>query len=220
MIEVRDIYKRFDGQEVLKGISLHVASGQVVSIMGSSGAGKSTLLSIIGTLENPDSGSVHIDGTDVSTLRDRALADFRNRYIGFVFQFHYLIPELTATENVCLPAMIAGERKSQCEKRAREILDFLGLSHRQNAYPSTLSGGEQQRVAFARALINRPKVVLADEPTGNLDTENATLLHNMIRDLRNEFGQTFVVVTHNPSLAAVSDVTFTMKDGRILHHEG
>ena len=220
MIEVRDIYKRFDGQEVLKGISLHVASGQIVSIMGSSGAGKSTLLSIIGTLENPDSGSVHIDGTDVFTLRDRALADFRNRYIGFVFQFHYLIPELTATENVCLPAMIAGERKSQSEKRAREILDFLGLSHRQNAYPSTLSGGEQQRVAFARALINRPKVVLADEPTGNLDTENATLLHNMIRDLRNEFGQTFVVVTHNPSLAAVSDVTFTMKDGRILHHEG
>jgi lipoprotein-releasing system ATP-binding protein len=188
--------------------------------MGSSGAGKSTLLSIIGTLENPDSGSVHIDGTDVFTLRDRALADFRNRYIGFVFQFHYLIPELTATENVCLPAMIAGERKSHCEKRAREILDFLGLSHRQNAYPSTLSGGEQQRVAFARALINRPKVVLADEPTGNLDTENATLLHNMIRDLRNEFGQTFVIVTHNPSLAAVSDVTFTMKDGRILHHEG
>ncbi|MCX8081047.1 MAG: ABC transporter ATP-binding protein [Bacteroidia bacterium] len=217
MIHAQDIHKSFDGNEIVKGVTLHIHKGEIVTIMGSSGAGKSTLLSILGTLEKPDKGKVLIDGTDVFNLNDKALSVFRNQHIGFVFQFHYLLPELTALENVCLPARISGTSVAEAEKRAKQLLDYIGLTHRMHALPSVMSGGEQQRVAVVRALINQPKVILADEPTGNLDTENARLLHEWFGKLRNDFGQTFVIVTHNKELASVSDRTVFMKDGIITN---
>lgn len=216
MIEVENIHKSFGKREILKGINLRVTQGEILSIMGSSGAGKSTLLSIMGTLEKPDAGKVLINGQDVFQLKDKALSVFRNRHIGFVFQFHYLLPELTALENVCLPARIAGMPDKESRQKAQEILTYLGLSERLHALPSSLSGGEQQRVAIARAMINNPLVVLADEPTGNLDTENATLLHNWFRKLRKEMNQTFVIVTHNHELASMSDRVIRMKDGILV----
>lgn len=216
MIEVRNIYKSFDGHPVLKGVTLEVKTSEILCIMGSSGAGKSTLLSIMGTLEKPDSGSVIINATDVFSLKDKALSGFRNKNIGFIFQFHYLLPELTAMENVCLPALIAGNSSKDAEKKAKELLDYLGLTHRMYARPSELSGGEQQRVAVARALINFPALILADEPTGNLDTENARMLHALFGKLRNDFKQTFVIVTHNHELASLSDRVVQMKDGTII----
>lgn len=216
MIEVRNIYKSFDGHPVLKGVTLEVKTSEILCIMGSSGAGKSTLLSIMGTLEKPDSGSVIINATDVFSLKDKALSGFRNKNIGFIFQFHYLLPELTAMENVCLPALIAGNSSKDAEKKAKELLDYLGLTHRMYARPSELSGGEQQRVAVARALINFPALILADEPTGNLDTENAQMLHALFGKLRNDFKQTFVIVTHNHELASLSDRVVQMKDGTII----
>lgn len=216
MIEVKNIHKSFDGNPVLKGVSLEVKTSEILCIMGSSGAGKSTLLSIMGSLEKPDSGSVTINGTDVFSMKDKALSGFRNKNIGFIFQFHYLLPELTALENICLPALIAGTSEHQAQKKAKELLDYLGLSHRMNARPSELSGGEQQRVAVARALINFPGLILADEPTGNLDTENANMLHTLFGKLRNDFKQTFVIVTHNHELASLSDRVVQMKDGAII----
>lgn len=216
MIEVKNIHKSFDGHAVLKGVSLEVKTSEILCIMGSSGAGKSTLLSILGTLEKPDSGSVTINGTDVFSLKDKALSGFRNKNIGFIFQFHYLLPELTALENVCLPGLIAGTSGHLAQKKAKELLDYLGLNHRMHARPSELSGGEQQRVAVARALINFPGLILADEPTGNLDTENARMLHNLFGKLRNDFKQTFVIVTHNHELASLSDRVVQMKDGTII----
>jgi lipoprotein-releasing system ATP-binding protein len=216
VIEVKNIHKSFDGNPVLKGVSLEVKTSEILCIMGSSGAGKSTLLSIMGSLEKPDSGSVTINGTDVFSMKDKALSGFRNKNIGFIFQFHYLLPELTALENICLPALIAGTSEHQAQKKAKELLDYLGLSHRMNARPSELSGGEQQRVAVARALINFPGLILADEPTGNLDTENANMLHTLFGKLRNDFKQTFVIVTHNHELASLSDRVVQMKDGAII----
>ncbi len=216
MIEVKNIHKSFDGQPVLKGVSLEVKASEILCIMGSSGAGKSTLLSIMGTLEKPDTGSVTINGTDVFSMKDKTLSGFRNKNIGFIFQFHYLLPELTAMENVCLPALIAGTSGHLAQKKAKELLDYLGLNHRMHARPSELSGGEQQRVAVARALINFPGLILADEPTGNLDTENARMLHNLFGKLRNDFKQTFVIVTHNHELASLSDRVVQMKDGTII----
>jgi lipoprotein-releasing system ATP-binding protein len=216
VIEVKNIHKSFDGQPVLKGVSLEVKASEILCIMGSSGAGKSTLLSIMGTLEKPDTGSVTINGTDVFSMKDKTLSGFRNKNIGFIFQFHYLLPELTAMENVCLPALIAGTSEPQAQNKAKELLDYLGLNHRIHARPSELSGGEQQRVAVARALINFPGLILADEPTGNLDTENANMLHALFGKLRNDFKQTFVIVTHNHELASLSDRVVQMKDGAII----
>jgi len=201
---------------VLKGINLEIADRSVISIVGASGAGKSTLLHIIGTLDKPTKGTVLIDNTDLYTLSDKKLAQYRNQNIGFIFQFHHLLPEFTAVENVALPALIAGQSHADAFKRATELLDFLKLKDRLTHKPSQLSGGEQQRVAVARALANNPKLVLADEPSGNLDTANARQLHQLFLDLRNEFGQTFVVVTHNTELAQLADRTIEMKDGKIL----
>ena len=201
---------------MLKGINLEIADSSVVTIVGASGAGKSTLLHLIGTLDRPDEGRVLIDNTDLYKLSDKELAEFRNRNIGFVFQFHHLLPEFTAVENVALPAMIAGQSKEAALKRATELLDYLKLSDRLTHKPSQLSGGEQQRVAVARALVNNPKLILADEPSGNLDTENARKLHQLFFDLRDRFGQTFVVVTHNTELAQMADRTVTIKDGTIV----
>ncbi len=186
---------------------------EVVSIVGSSGAGKSTLLQILGTLDRADAGSIEINGIAVQKLKDQALSAFRNKHIGFVFQFHHLLPEFNALENICLPAFIAGTSKKEAEKRATELLDFMGLSHRITHKPNELSGGEQQRVAIARALINNPAVIMADEPTGNLDSDNSTEIHKLFFTLREEFKQTFLIVTHNQQLAAMADRTLTMKDG-------
>lgn len=216
MIRVDDIRKTYENLQVLKGIDLHIDKGAVVSIVGASGAGKTTLLQIMGSLERPDSGKVFIDGVDIFSLKAKELARFRNREIGFIFQFHHLLPEFTALENVMIPALIAKCPKGQARKKAAELLDFLGLADRREHKPGELSGGEQQRVAVARALVNNPKVIFADEPSGNLDTENALALHNLFFDLRKEFGQTFVIVTHNPDLASDSDRTIRMKDGSIL----
>lgn len=199
--------------EVLKGIDISIQKGEVVSIVGASGAGKSTLLQIIGTLEKPDSGEVEINQTALVNLNDRSLSDFRNKQIGFIFQFHHLLPEFTALENVCLPAFIAGTPKNKVEERARELLSFLNMDHRSNHKPGEMSGGEQQRVAIARALINNPSVVLADEPTGNLDSENSSEIHKLILSLRENFSQTFLIVTHNKELAIMADRTLRMKDG-------
>lgn len=215
MISVSSLEKSYGTLKVLKGINLQVPDSSVVTIVGASGAGKSTLLQIIGTLDKPDSGRVLIDDIDLYTLNDKQLAAFRNRNIGFVFQFHHLLPEFTAAENVALPAMIAGQTKSEAMKRAEELLDYLKLKERLTHKPSQLSGGEQQRVAVARALVNNPKLILADEPSGNLDTENARALHQLFFDLRDQFGQTFIVVTHNTELAKMADRTITMKDGKI-----
>ena len=216
MVVVESLYKSYGTLKVLKGINLEIADSSVVTIVGASGAGKSTLLHLIGTLDRPDEGQVLIDDTDLYKLSDKQLADFRNRNIGFVFQFHHLLPEFTAVENVALPAMIAGQSKEAALKRATELLDYLKLSDRLTHKPSQLSGGEQQRVAVARALVNNPKLILADEPSGNLDTENARKLHQLFFDLRDRFGQTFVVVTHNTELAQMADRTVTIKDGTIV----
>ena len=215
MIQATDIHKSFGSLEVLKGIDLHIEKKEIVSIMGASGAGKTTLLHILGTLDRADKGSLLIDGTKVNALSDKQLANFRNQKIGFVFQFHHLLPEFTALENICIPAFIGGVAKDAAVKHALELLDYLNLTERKDHKPSQLSGGEQQRVAVARALINRPAVVLADEPSGNLDSASAKELHKLFFKLRDELGQTFVIVTHNPELAAMSDRTIIIKDGTI-----
>ncbi len=215
MIEIKGITKSFGQLQVLKGIDLHIAKGEVVSIVGPSGAGKTTLLQIIGTLDKADSGSIVVDGIDTAGMNSRKLAEFRNRHIGFVFQFHQLLPEFSALENIMIPAYIAGVSTKEAKKRATELLDFLGLSDRAHHKPNELSGGEKQRVAVARALINNPAVILADEPSGSLDSKNKAELHQLFFDLRDKFGQTFVIVTHDESLAATTDRTIKMRDGMI-----
>ena len=216
MIRATDIHKSFCTLEVLKGVSLDVAQGEVVSIVGASGAGKTTLLQIIGTLSRPDGGRVEIDGRDVSALGDRALSQFRNERIGFVFQFHHLLAEFTAFENVCIPGLIGRRPRADVERRASELLDMMGLAARRDHKPGQLSGGEQQRVAIARALVNSPAVLLADEPSGNLDSHNRDEIHRLFFDLRERLGQTVVIVTHDENLAAMADRKITMSDGLIL----
>lgn len=216
MLRAKNIHKSYGTLAVLKGVNLEVAQGEIVSLMGSSGAGKSTLLHILGTLDTPDQGEVWIGDVRTDTLRGNKLAAFRNRHIGFVFQFHHLLPEFTALENVCMPGWLAGRKRSEVEKEAADLLHLLRLKGKENNQPAELSGGEQQRVAVARALINHPMIVMADEPTGNLDSANATALHEIFFDLRRRFNQTFLIVTHNPALAELSDRIVTMKDGLIL----
>ena len=216
MIELKNIRKSFGTLEVLKGIDLTIGKGEVVSIVGPSGAGKTTLLQIMGTLDKADSGQVLINGTEVSTLKEKEQAAFRNRQIGFVFQFHQLLPEFTALENVMIPALIAGESSGEATRKAKEMLEYMGLAGRATHKPAELSGGEKQRVAVARALINRPAVILADEPSGSLDTQNKQELHQLFFELRNKLGQTFVIVTHDEELAKLTDRTIPMKDGRII----
>ena len=216
MIRVTDIHKSFGTLEVLKGVSLEVAAGEVVSIVGASGAGKTTLLQIMGTLSRPDSGRVEIGGEDVSSLGDKALSKFRNERIGFVFQFHHLLAEFTAFENVCIPGLIGRRPRAEVERRAAELLDMMGLASRRDHKPGQLSGGEQQRVAIARALVNAPAVLLADEPSGNLDSHNRDEIHRLFFELRDRLGQTIVIVTHDEHLAAMADRRVTMSDGRIL----
>ena len=215
MIQARGIRKRFDKLEILKGIDLTIDAGEIAAIVGPSGAGKTTLLQIIGTLDKPDIGTLLIEGIEPFRLNEKQMADFRNRHIGFVFQFHQLLPEFTALENVMIPALIARQPTSAAEKRAKELLDFLKLSDRIKHKPAELSGGEKQRVAVARALVNRPSVILADEPSGSLDTQNKEELHALFFDLRNEMGQTFVIVTHDEQLATQADRIIHMKDGQI-----
>ncbi len=219
MIKVTDIHKSFGALEVLKGVSLDVAQGEVVSIVGASGAGKTTLLQIIGTLSRPDSGRVEIDGRDVSALGDKALSQFRNERIGFVFQFHHLLAEFSAFENVCIPGLIGRRPRAEVERRAAELLDMMGLTARRDHKPGQLSGGEQQRVAIARALVNSPAVLLADEPSGNLDSHNRDEIHRLFFDLRERLGQTIVIVTHDENLAAMADRKITMSDGLIVGGE-
>ena len=216
MIKVTDIHKSFGTLEVLKGVSLDVAAGEVVSIVGASGAGKTTLLQIIGTLSRPDSGRVEIDGRDVSALGDKALSQFRNEHIGFVFQFHHLLADFSAFENVRIPGLIGRRPRAEVERRAAELLGMMGLTARRNHKPGQLSGGEQQRVAIARALVNSPAVLLADEPSGNLDSHNRDEIHRLFFDLRERLGQTVVIVTHDENLAAMADRKITMSDGLIL----
>lgn len=216
MIAVRDIHKSYNNIKVLKGIDVSIKTGEIISVVGASGAGKSTLLHILGTLDTADSGSVEINGIRIDLLSGKKLAEFRNQNIGFIFQFHHLLPEFTALENVCIPAYIGQKNIEETQKRAIELLNFLGLSHRIDHKPSQLSGGEQQRVAVARALINKPAVVMADEPSGNLDSASAKELHRLFFQLREQFNQTFVIVTHNEELANMADRKLTMKDGLIL----
>lgn len=216
MIEVQNITKSYGQLQVLKDINLHVNQSEIVSIVGASGAGKTTLLQIMGTLDKPDSGTVIINGQRVTGLNDTNVSDFRNRNIGFVFQFHQLLPEFTALENVMIPALIGRAKEWEAKKKAKELLELLGLSSRLEHKPNELSGGEKQRVAVARALINNPAVILADEPSGSLDTENKIELHKLFFDLRDQFGQTFVIVTHDEELAQITDRTIYMKDGFIL----
>ena len=213
MIEIKNIRKSFGSLEVLRGIDLTINKGEVVSIVGPSGAGKTTLLQIIGTLDKPDTGTICVDGIDVTTLSQKKLSDFRNKHIGFVFQFHQLLPEFTAIENVMIPAYIAGVSNKEARKKAEELLRFMGLTERAHHKPNELSGGEKQRVAVARALINNPAVILADEPSGSLDSKNKEELHQLFFDLRDKFGQTFVIVTHDESLAQLTDRTIHMRDG-------
>lgn len=217
MIKAKDITKSYGDLKVLKGVDLEVRKGEIVTIVGPSGAGKTTLLQILGTLDRPDEGSVECDGVLLNMLNARQLARFRNEQIGFVFQFHQLLPEFTALENVCIPAYIGGKGRQEAEKRAGDLLGFLGLDSRLEHKPSELSGGEQQRVAVARALVNSPKVILADEPSGNLDTENKKELHKLFFDLRDEFGQTIVIVTHDRELSGMSDRKIEIKDGVIFN---
>ena len=219
MIDIQGITKSFGSLQVLKGIDLHIGRGEVVSIVGPSGAGKTTLLQIVGTLDKPDSGEVVIDGVKVGGLNKKKLADFRNRHIGFVFQFHQLLPEFTALENIMIPACIGGASRKTAEQRARELLRFMNLEDRASHKPSELSGGEKQRVAVARALVNNPAVVLADEPSGSLDSKNKEELHRLFFDLRDKFGQTFVIVTHDEQLAKITDRTIAMKDGMLVNEE-
>ena len=216
MIKVKNIHKSFNGLLVLKGINLEVNRGEVISIVGASGAGKTTLLQIIGTLDKADQGKIEINNNEVSNLNEKKISDFRNKNIGFIFQFHHLLPEFTAIENVCIPAFIAKNSKNEAEKKAKELLNILGLKDRMTHKPSELSGGEQQRVAVARALINDPAVILADEPSGNLDSVHAKELHELFFTLREKFNQTFIIATHNPDLAAMSDRKLTIVDGVII----
>ncbi len=219
MIIGKNIHKYFGDVQVLKGVNLHIKKGEIVAIVGPSGAGKTTLLQILGTLDKPikeENFELSLNNISLKDLADKELSSFRNNHIGFIFQFHQLLPEFTALENVCIPAFIAKKSKNETEKKAKELLAFLGLSHRINHKPNELSGGEQQRVAVARALINNPSVILADEPSGNLDSESAKNLHELFFKLRDEFGQTFVIITHNEELANMADRKLTMKDGIII----
>jgi len=216
MLKARSIHKSYGQLQILKGVDLDVEKGEIVTIVGASGAGKSTLLNILGTLDRPDSGQLFIDGKELNKLNNRSLSSFRNKEIGFVFQFHHLLAEFDAIENVCIPAFIAGLTKNEAERKAIELLERLGLSERLHHKPNELSGGEQQRVAVARALINNPALIFADEPSGNLDSTNALELHQLFIKLRKEFNQTFVIVTHNEDLAGISDRKVTMKDGMIV----
>jgi lipoprotein-releasing system ATP-binding protein len=216
MITAKNIHKYYEKLHVLKGVDLHIKKGEIVSIVGASGAGKTTLLQILGTLDGFDSGALTINDAQIASLNKKQLAGFRNTTLGFIFQFHQLLPEFTALENVCIPGFIKKTNKTEVEKRAKELLAFLGLTSRENHKPNELSGGEQQRVAVARALINNPAIILADEPSGNLDTESAENLHNLFFKLRDKFGQTFVIVTHNKDLAAMADRKLIMQDGTII----
>ena len=216
MIDIKDVRKSFGNLNVLKGITLHIDKGEVVSIVGPSGAGKTTLLQIIGTLDKADSGEISIDGKEISRMSKKQLSDFRNTHIGFVFQFHQLLPEFTALENIMIPAYIAGKSRSEAKKLAMELLDFMGLTDRATHKPNELSGGEKQRVAVARALVNNPAVILADEPSGSLDSKNKAELHQLFFDLRDKFGQTFVIVTHDEELASITDRTIHLRDGVII----
>ena len=216
MIEIKGVTKSFGSLQVLKGIDLRIEKGEIVSIVGPSGAGKTTLLQILGTLDKPDSGSVVVDGIETSTLSTNKLSEFRNTHLGFVFQFHQLLPEFTAIENIMIPAYIAGMKPKEARSRAEELLAFMGLSDRATHKPNELSGGEKQRVAVARALMNNPAVILADEPSGSLDSKNKEELHKLFFDLRDKFGQTFVIVTHDETLATLTDRTIHLKDGRIV----
>ena len=216
MIEIRNIHKKYDNLEVLRGIDLHIPDHEIVTIVGASGAGKTTLLQIMGTLEKPTEGSIIFDGRRVDNLSDREMAHFRNSHIGFVFQFHQLLPEFTALENIMIPALIGGTRNSEAKQRAEKLLQYLGLTDRKNHKPAQLSGGEKQRIAVARALVNRPKVILADEPSGSLDTQNKTELHRLFFNLRKEYGYTFVIVTHDETLSTVADREIRLKDGIVI----
>jgi lipoprotein-releasing system ATP-binding protein len=220
MLKATGIYKRYGALEVLKGVDIAIEKGEIVSIAGSSGAGKSTLLHILGTLDLADDGQVIIDGIDVTRLKGNKLSDFRNSHIGFVFQFHHLLPEFSALENICIPGWITGKNNKEVKQRAMELLEILNLKDRADHNPGELSGGEQQRVAVARALINNPSIVMADEPTGNLDSANARELHNLFIDLRKRFQQTFLIVTHNEELAKISDRILHMRDGKMVDEMG